>query len=430
MTESVSFADPRDVDAYVNAFSAFVGASPTSFHAVAEGVRLLASAGFVEVDEAEAWPNGPGRFVVRRDGGFVAWVVPVSAVSTTPWRVLGAHTDSPSLRLKSRDGGFSSHGWAQDSVEVYGGPILASWFDRDLEFAGRLQMRDGSERLVRSGAVARVPHLAPHLDRSINDAFSPDREAHLQPVLGVGDVPGGVVGLLAQRNGVEAADVRGADVFAVDAQAPARIGANAELLASPRLDNLVSVFAAVTALVGVPDDATTIAALAAFDHEEVGSESRSGAAGSLLEDVWVRVAHGLGGDADDVLRARAGSWIVSMDVGHVVHPNYSAKHDPRIQPVPGGGVLLKVNANQRYSTDGRGEAFFAAACESAGVDYQVFVSNNAVPCGSTIGPFVATRLGISTVDVGAGVLSMHSARELIHVGDLAALARAAVAAVS
>lgn len=417
--------DPRDIDAYARAFAAFVAASPTSFHAVDAVARILTAQGFRELAEHDEWPVGAGRFLVRRDGSVLAWVVPEGAEAHTPWRVLGAHTDSPSLRLKNRNGGFATQGWLQDAVEVYGGPILSSWFDRDLEFAGRLVLADGSERLVRSGPIARVPHLAIHLDRTVNDSFAPDRELHMQPVYGVGESDSGIAALLARRAGIDDVAVRGADIFAVDSQAPARIGVASELLASPRLDNLVSVFAAVVALTRVPHDAPHIAALAAFDHEEVGSGSRSGAAGSLLDDTWARVADGAGASAVDLRRSRAGSWLVSMDVGHVVHPNYAGRHDPRIHPIPGGGPLLKVNANARYASDGRGEAFWSAACERAGVPYQLFVSNNDVPCGTTIGPLIATRLGISTVDVGAGILSMHSARELVHVDDLAGLARAA-----
>ncbi len=431
-----TIADPKDAAAYADAFAGFVSASPTSFHAVETVAGILADHGFVLVDERDEWPAGPGRFVVRRDGSILAWVVPEGATALTPWRILGAHTDSPSLRLKGRDSAFGSHGWRQDAVEVYGGPILASWFDRDLEFAGRLTLRDGSAVLVRSGPIARVPHLAPHLDRSINDAFSPERQLHLQPVWGVGSSEGaeeGIVGLLAERAGIAYPEVAGADIFAVDSQAPGRLGADRELFASPRLDNLISVFASVNALIAeaeAPDRSDYVTAMAAFDHEEVGSGSRSGAQGSLLEDTWRRVSDLLGATSTEMLRSRASSWLISMDVGHVVHPNYSSKHDPRIQPVAGGGPLLKVNANLHYASDGRGEALWSAACQRAGVPMQLFVSNNDVPCGTTIGPLVATRLGISTVDVGAGILSMHSARELVHIDDLAGLARATAAALA
>lgn len=418
-------------DAYAHQFAEFVKSAPTALYAAKVVADTLVSAGFVLLDEAAAWPKQPGKYVVVREGAVIAWIVPQKASSAAPWRVVGSHTDSPALRLKTAHSEFVSHGWQQESVEVYGGPILASWFDRDLEFAGRLVLNDGSEVLARTGAVARVPNLAIHLYR--DDTFKPDREVHMQPILGAGDEPIGIVDLLAERAGAKASDVVSHDVFSVDSQAPARLGAHRELLASGRMDNLVSVFASLTAMLSLAESAPDfdhIVAMVAFDHEEVGSGSPSGAGGSLLEDVQVRVSAQLAADVEDRLRSKAGSWLISMDVGHVVHPNYASKHDARITPVPGGGVLLKVNANQRYATSGKGEAVIAAAAAAAGVKVQPFVSNNDVPCGTTIGPIVATRLGIPTVDIGAGVLSMHSARELIHVDDLAGLSLLAEAALT
>ena len=212
-----------------------------------------------------------------------------------------------------------------------------------------------------------------------------------------------------------------------DTASPARFGREDELFAAGRMDNLSSVHAGLVALLAAPDDAAHVSVLAAFDHEELGSESRSGASGPFLEDVLARISAGLGADATDRRRAFADSWLVSSDAGHAVHPNYPEKHDPGNHPVLGGGPLLKLNANQRYATDAVGSALWARACRQAGVSPQPFVSNNTVPCGSTIGPLSATRLGIRTVDVGPPLLSMHSARELAHVDDLVALAAAVTA---
>ena len=190
------------------------------------------------------------------------------------------------------------------------------------------------------------------------------------------------------------------------------------------MDNLSSVYAGLVALLAAPDDAAHVSVLAAFDHEELGSESRSGASGPVLEDVLVRVSAALGAGEIDRRRAFAASWILSSDAGHAVHPNYSERHDPANRPVLGGGPLLKLNSNQKYASDAVGSALWADVCRRAGVATQAFVSNNAIPCGSTIGPLAATRLGIRTVDVGVPLLSMHSARELAHVDDLAALGAA------
>lgn len=230
---------------------------------------------------------------------------------------------------------------------------------------------------------------------------------------------------------MNAADVRGFDAVVADSARGAVFGKDSAFFASGRLDDLASVHAGTVALAGASTSSATgsgsIAVLAAFDHEELGSASRSGAAGPFLEDVLSRVYAGLGADATEQRRAYAASWHLSSDVGHSVHPNYVFKHDPVVQPLLGSGPILKINANQRYATDAVGAAAWASWCESAGVASQEFVSNNSVPCGSTIGPITATRLGIRTVDVGIPILSMHSARELAGVTDLHDLTRVAEA---
>ena len=414
-----------DRDAHLADFAGFIGDSPSSYHAAAAVAARLGAAGFERLEERDDWPSGPGRRVVVRDGAVIAWVHPDAATTTTPFRILGAHTDSPSFKLKP---GFStsSENLLQAGVEVYGGPLLNSWLDRELEFAGRLVTDHGVEHLVRTGPLARIPQLAIHLDRDVNKGLTLDRQRHLQPVWGSGSG----VDLLAHLAGIAGVDVdevAGHDVLMADTASPARFGREDELFAAGRMDNLSSVHAGLVALLAAPDDSAHVSVLAAFDHEELGSESRSGASGPFLEDVLARISAGLGADATDRRRAFADSWLVSSDAGHAVHPNYPEKHDPGNHPVLGGGPLLKLNANQRYATDAVGSALWARACRQAGVSPQPFVSNNTIPCGSTIGPLSATRLGIRTVDVGAPLLSMHSARELAHVDDLVALAAAVTA---
>ncbi|MFC4242056.1 M18 family aminopeptidase [Gryllotalpicola reticulitermitis] len=426
------------IDGYIADLTAFIEASPSSYHAAAEVARRVENAGFTRLAETEAWPVSPGRYVVVRDGAVIAWVVPEGAAATTPFHILGAHTDSPAFKLKPKPT-VESSGWLQAGVEVYGGPLLNSWLDRELELAGRIVTRDGREHLVRTGPLLRIPQLAIHLDRGVNnDGLTLDKQRHTQPVFGLAaDAPlagGDLVGLLAEVAGARAGDVLGYDILTADTQTPARFGLDRTLFASRRLDNLSSVHAGVVALIaaaqaqsGRSDGAAQIAMLAAFDHEELGSASRSGASGPFLEDVLTRVSEGLGATASDRRRAFAASWVVSADAGHSVHPNYPERHDPVNRPLAGGGPLLKINANQRYTTDAAGAALWAQLCETAGVPYQEFVSNNTVPCGSTIGPLTATRLGIATVDVGIALLSMHSARELCHVADPVALAAAVTA---
>ncbi|RKQ33711.1 M18 family aminopeptidase [Kocuria tytonis] len=422
--------------AFARELGEFVTASPSSYHAVAAAAAALDAAGFSRLSESEPWDAmSAGRYYTVRDGALIAWVLPAGSAPGTGYRVLGAHTDSPGFKLKPRPTTVT-HRWWQAGVEVYGGALLNSWLDRDLRFAGQLVVRgaDGSPRrvLTSTGPVARIPQLAIHLDRSANDGLTLDRQRHTQPVWGVGEAQDAdVLAVLAAAvptdEPVDPADVLGYDVVVADTQAPELIGAQQNLLASGRLDNLTSVFTGLRAMTGHAEEleaAQQVSVLAAFDHEEVGSATRSGAAGPFLEDVLVRIGAARGDSTDEHRRALAESVCLSSDAGHLVHPNYQGHHDPVNTPEPGRGPLLKINAQQRYTTDAVGAAVWARACETAGVSYQEFVSNNAVPCGSTIGPITATRLGIRTLDVGVGLLSMHSARELVHTADLFALHRA------
>jgi aspartyl aminopeptidase len=402
----------------------FVAASPSPYHAAAEVARRLTVAGFVEQDETQPWADGSG-FVVR-DGAVIAWRLPSEVSATTPFRIVGAHTDSPTFKLKPRPD-LASAGWQQVGMEIYGGPLLNSWLDRELGLAGRLVLTTGEQRLVRTGAIMRIPQLAVHLDRAVNDeGLKLDKQQHLTPIWGVDRRDLRILDRLAAAVGVAEADLAGWDVIGYDTAPPAIFGSEEEFLASGRLDNLSGVHAGLSALL-TADASPAITVLAAFDHEEVGSQTRAGAAGPFLADVLRRISYALGGDSDDRHRAYAGSVCLSIDAGHAVHPNYPARHDPVNHPLLGGGPLLKINANQRYATDAVGAAIWRRACRAAGAGVQEFVSNNAIPCGSTIGPITATRLGIRTIDVGLPLLSMHSARELAGTADPLALARAAAA---
>ena len=404
---------------------AFVTASPSSFHAAREAARRLAAAGFTELVETAPWTAGDvagDRFVLR-DGSLIAWSAPEGADAATPFRIVGSHTDSPALKVKP-DPRFGAEGLSQVGVEIYGGPLLNSWLDRELRLAGRLALADGSTVLVDTPGLLRIPQLAVHLDRGVNkDGLTLDPQRHMQPVLGFAGLD--VLEILAHHAGVDRAEIVGLDVVTVDAQAPALFGADEEFLASGRLDNLSSVHAEVEALATVAGAARTgtaegpapIAMMVANDHEEVGSATRSGAAGPFLEDVLVRVHAALGGDEASRRQVLASSLVLSADAGHAAHPNYPERHDPVTRPRLGEGPMLKINAQQRYATDALGIASFVAACERAGVPHQHFVSHNAMPCGSTIGPITATRLGMTTIDVGITLLSMHSAREMCATAD-------------
>ncbi|MEU9184815.1 M18 family aminopeptidase [Streptomyces sp. NPDC048484] len=424
---------PRFDRGHTDDLMSFLAASPSPYHAVANAAERLEKAGFRQVAETDAWDGATGGKYVLRGGAIVAWYVPEDAEPHTAFRIIGAHTDSPNLRVKPRpDSG--GHGWRQVSVEVYGGPLLNSWLDRDLGLAGRLSLRDGSTRLVNvDRALLRVPQLAIHLDRSVTaEGLKLDKQRHLQPVWGLGDDvrDGDLIRFLEQETGVPEGETTGWDLMVHSIEPPAYLGRDKDLVAGPRMDNLLSVHAgtaALTAVATAEEPLPYIPVLVAFDHEENGSQSDTGADGPLLGSVLERSVFARGGSFEDRARAFAGAVCLSSDTGHAVHPNYAERHDPTHHPRAGQGPILKVNVNNRYATDGSGRAVFAAACEKAGVSFQTFVSNNSMPCGTTIGPITAARHGIRTVDIGVAILSMHSARELCGADDPFLLANSLVA---
>lgn len=423
---------PRLDRGHTDDLMSFLTAGPSPYHAVANVAERLEKAGFRQVAETDAWEAGSGGRYVLRGGAIVAWWVPEGAEPHTPFRIIGAHTDSPSLRVKPLPD-TGSYGWRQVAVEIYGGPLLNSWLDRDLGIAGRLTLRDGSTRLIDvARPLLRVPQLAIHLDRSVSsEGLKLDKQRHLQPVWGLGETrDGDLIAFLEQEAALPAGSVAGWDLMLHPVEPPAYLGRDQELMAGPRMDNLLSVHAGTAALTAVAtsgDALPYIPVLAAFDHEENGSQSDTGADGPLLGSVLERSVFARGGTLEDRARAFAATVCLSSDTGHAVHPNYAERHDPTHHPRVNGGPILKVNVNNRYATDGSGRAVFAAACEKAGVPFQSFVSHNAMPCGTTIGPITAARHGIRTVDIGVAILSMHSVRELCGVDDPHMLGNALVA---
>lgn len=409
----------------------FIGAAPSPFHAVAEARRRLADAGFTWLDLAEPWDGSPGRYLTTSGGALVAWVVPEGASPAAPVRIVGAHTDSPNLRIKPQpDTGAA--GWQQLAVEVYGGALWNSWLDRDLGLSGRVVVRvDGAleERLFACDCpLLRIPQLAIHLDRDVNgQGLKLNPQQHLTPVWGTGPIePGAFAAYLAEEVSVAPDQVVAWDAMVHDVTPGTLLGRRHELLASARLDNLASCWAGTTALVEAPpaEPGSPVAMVCLFDHEEVGSTSSTGADGALLAHVLERTVAARGGTRDDLLRALAGSACASADMAHATHPNYPERHEPGHHVAIDGGPVVKVNGNQRYATDAATAALMIDACDRAEVPHQVFVGRNDIPCGSTIGPLTSARLGIATVDVGIAQLSMHSARELCGAEDPARLALA------
>lgn len=402
-------------------FLRFLDACPTPYHAARHVGERLAAAGFRALDERVAWRLGPGdRAFLVRGGTIIAFVLGQTAPWESGFVLLGAHTDSPNLRLKPNPE-HTNHGYRQLSVEVYGGALLGTWLDRDLSLAGRVVLAGGKLELVRlPGSVCRIPNLAIHLQREVNkDGLFVNAQNHLVPIwaLEAGESRGVldlVTAALAGTSsaGAKPSDLVGFDLCLFDTQGAALGGASGELLSSARLDNLGSCYPAHQALIASGDAGPTTRVVALYDHEEVGSQSASGARSLLLETVLERLTFAYPDAPRDALpRALARSFFVSADMAHAVHPNYPDKHDKQHRPVLGGGPLVKVNANQSYATDAIAQGAFIDACRAEGVSPQVFVSRNDQPCGSTIGPITAARLGLRTIDIGNPMLAMHSCRE-------------------
>ena len=386
----------------------FIDSSPTPLHAVRSTTDVLVQNGFTD-QKAFNTPLAQQGFLAV-EGAVVAWRL---GASDAPLRIIGAHTDSPNLRVQPHPN-ISRAGWSQLGVEIYGGVLLNSWLDRDLGIAGQVIDTDGQSHLFHvDKPLARVAQLAIHLDREINDrGLVLDKFSHTSPIWGTNTPE--FTDWLTQITGVK--NISAFDAHLFDTQKASVLGVDESLIASARLDNQLSCWAAVMALVqSVAGDTTQIIVL--NDHEEVGSASVGGAAAQLLTS-FIAVMNEQNqltvGDAHEKLSR---SWCLSADNAHAVHPNYTERHDPNHAPMPNLGPALKLNGNQRYATSAKGAAHLRSLAASAGVPIQTFVSRNNMPCGSTIGPITATQLGIEAIDIGVPQLSMHSARELCGASD-------------
>ena len=355
---------------------------------------------------------------MERGGSIAAFVTGTAPLEEAGLTVVGAHTDSPGLRVKPKPT-FSSSGYLQLGVEIYGGVLLASWTDRDLGLAGRVALRKGKKKIRQelfcvSSPVARVPQIAIHLNREVNKSgLVLNQQLHMPPVFGLLSSEVEFEDWLAARLDVEPEEILSWDILLHPIEAPTLGGVGEEFVFAPRLDNLASCHAALAALISAASKESKKTRVIVFnDHEEVGSSTTEGAAGSFLEDVFSRIARDLGKEADALLRAKAQSLFVSVDMAHAVHPNYADRHEPNHAPQLNAGPVIKKNANARYATDAETSANFHRICHDADVPVQEFVVRSDMGCGSTIGPMVATRLGVPTVDVGNPMLSMHSAREM------------------
>lgn len=402
----------------------FIDASPSPFHVCATVAARLRAAGYTELAETDRWTgSAAGGFFVVRAGSLLAWR---TSGAQQPFRIVGAHTDSPNLRVKQNPD-LVVAGWQMVALEPYGGAWLNSWLDRDLGLSGRISLRgkDGGleHRLVRfDEPLLRVPQLAIHLAEDRNSvSLNPQR--HVNAVWGTGERSRSLLGFVAERAGVAPDDLLSADLMTHDLAPSRLIGVAGDLVSAPRLDNQGTCYAGLEAFLAA-EAGDHIPVLALFDHEEVGSTSDHGAQSDLLITTLERIVLTAGGDREDFLRRLTGSMVASGDMAHATHPNYPERHEPGHLIAVNGGPVLKVQPNLRYATDSRTAAAFELACRQAGVPLQRYEHRADLPCGSTIGPMTAARTGIPTVDVGAPQLAMHSARELMGSADVGAYAAA------
>lgn len=395
------------MDATLQSLAHWIDTSPTPFHVVATAASVLRDHAFSGVSSLDG--SLPARGFLALDGALLAWRL---GSDDARIRVIGAHTDSPNLRVQPSPD-FLSHGWAQLGVEIYGGVLLNSWLDRDLGVAGRVVTAEGEVvPFAVYEAIARIPQLAIHLDRAVNEGLVLDKQLHMMPVWGrsTASFTEWLQSVTGRHNVVSF------DAHLFDLTPGRVLGVDGSMYASARLDNQLSCWAAVHALCGIPDGEHDMIVVL-NDHEEVGSESATGAAGPLLERFVSVLQQHRRLSAGAMHDRLTGSWCLSADNAHAIHPNYADRHEPRHAPQPNRGPALKINGNQRYATSSRGAAHIRTVADKAGVPLQTFVSRNNVPCGSTIGPIAATRLGIEAIDIGVPQLSMHSAREMCGADD-------------
>ncbi|RLB44497.1 MAG: M18 family aminopeptidase [Deltaproteobacteria bacterium] len=398
----------------------YIDSSPTPFHAVAETVTRLDACGYRSLEEAEPWDVGPGDkvYVVRGGGSIAAFHMGTTPPSDAGFHLVGAHTDSPNLRVKPNPE-LEQAGYGQLGVEPYGGVLLHTWLDRDLSLAGRALLADGSARLVDFGReLLRVPSLAIHLNRKVNsEGLKLNAQKHMAPILavdGLQDID--LRALVAEELGdIQGEEIIAWDLMAYDVQPATRSGVSREFIHAARIDNLASCHAGLTALLAAQSTVAVTRGVVLYDHEEVGSRSAQGAASDFLRSCLQRLC---GVTGEDYHRAVAKSFLISADMSHAIHPNYADRHEPKHQPMLGGGPVVKINVNQSYATDGESWASFERWAREADVSTQRFVVRSDLGCGSTIGPITAAELGIRTVDAGNPMLSMHSCREVAAAADV------------
>ena len=406
----------------------FLYDSPSACHGVKATQKILDENGFIEIKETDKWDlQAKGKYyVIKNDSALIAFEIGTGDIEETGLRLIGAHTDVPGFRIKPNPQMISEGKYVKLNTEVYGGPILHTWFDRPLSIAGKVSLKGASPlkpetRLVNiNKPLLIIPSLAIHMNREVNEGFKINRQVDTLPLLGlINDKLENedyLMNILAEELKVNKEDILNFELGLYEYEKGMLIGMNEELISSGRFDDLWMVYAGIKALVDSRENEAT-KVMICIDNEEIGSLTAEGANSTLLNNILERIALGLGKDREGYYRALANSIMISADLAHAVHPNLGDKHDPTNRPVLEGGPVLKIAASGSYSTDSFNGAVFAGVCEAAGVPFQKFVNRSDVRGGTTIGPVTAANLTIPVIDMGAPVLGMHSIRELASVKD-------------
>ena len=406
----------------------FLYDSPSACHGVKATQKILNENGFIEIKETDKWDLQPkGKYyVIKNDSALIAFEIGTGDIEETGLRLIGAHTDVPGFRIKPNPQMISEGKYVKLNTEVYGGPILHTWFDRPLSIAGKVSLKGASPlkpetRLVNiNKPLLIIPSLAIHMNREVNEGFKINRQVDTLPLLGLIndklEKEDYLMNILAEELQVKKEDILNFELGLYEYEKGMLIGMNEELISSGRFDDLWMVYAGIKALVDSKENVAT-KVMICIDNEEIGSLTAEGANSTLLNNILERIALGLGKDREGYYRALANSIMISADLAHAVHPNLGDKHDPTNRPVLEGGPVLKIAASGSYSTDSFNGAVFAGICEAAGVPFQKFVNRSDVRGGTTIGPVTAANLTIPVIDMGAPVLGMHSIRELASVKD-------------
>ncbi|WP_252229347.1 M18 family aminopeptidase [Clostridium sp. ZBS15] len=406
----------------------FINNSKSAFHGANEVKSILDKEGFVEIKECDKWDlkHGGKYYVMKNESAIIGFEIGSGDIAEEGFRLIGAHTDSPGFRIKPHAEMTVEDHYVKLNTEVYGGAILSTWFDRPLGVAGRVTLKGSNPlkpqvKLVDlNKPVLIIPSLAIHMNRSINEGYEYNRQKDTLPLLTMAtdklEKDGYLLKLIAESLNVEEKEIVDFDLFVYEYEKGCLFGMNEEFISAGRLDDLWMVYAGLVALLQSKSNKAT-KVLVALDNEEIGSLTSQGANSSLLENILERITLALGKDREDFKRSLSNSVMISADLAHALHPNYTEKHDPTNRPLIGGGPVIKIAASGSYSTDSYAAAIFKQVCENVNVPCQEFVNRSDVKGGTTIGPITASKLNIPVIDMGAPLLSMHSVRELASVKD-------------